>query len=163
MTEPLECRECRRAFEWGEDADSALVADASCKTNAYWKLVHHTLFAHKDVLMRCPRRSEGLPGTSDSKKDFWRSDFQGCSYCGSLSPEAFFAQIEAGARIGPTDKSYKVYVGHRYKFYFQHLSREEQDKFVTLYNEGKMTLGDPGYFYVHPFFCEPVLEKALAT
>lgn len=41
----------------------------------------------------------------------WREDGT-CSYCGSLSPEQFFAAIEAGAELGPTDKNYKVYV-HR--------------------------------------------------
>jgi hypothetical protein len=35
---------------------------------------------------------------------------EGCSYCGSLSGEAFMALVKAGAEIGPTDKSYKFYV-----------------------------------------------------
>lgn len=34
----------------------------------------------------------------------------GCSYCGSMRPEAFLEAIKAGAEIGPTDKGYKVYV-----------------------------------------------------
>jgi hypothetical protein len=39
----------------------------------------------------------------------WRDDGT-CSYCGSLSPEQFFAAIDAGCELGPTDKNYKVYV-----------------------------------------------------
>lgn len=40
------------------------------------------------------------------------------------------------------------------KFYFQHLSADEQTKFVTLLNENKVKIGVPGYFYVLPFFCK---------
>lgn len=39
----------------------------------------------------------------------WREDGT-CSYCGSASPEAFFAAVEAGYEVTPTDKSYKVYI-----------------------------------------------------
>lgn len=34
----------------------------------------------------------------------------GCSYCGSMSGDDFMAAVRAGAEVGPTDKSYKVYV-----------------------------------------------------
>ena len=34
----------------------------------------------------------------------------GCSYCGSMSPDDFMDHVRAGRPIGPTDKSYKVYV-----------------------------------------------------
>lgn len=45
-------------------------------------------------------------------KDWWdrRDGHRACSYCGSLSPDELFAAIEAGCELGPTDKSYKVYV-----------------------------------------------------
>lgn len=33
-----------------------------------------------------------------------------CSYCGSITEEAFFAAVEAGYAITPTDKNYKAYV-----------------------------------------------------
>ena len=45
------------------------------------------------------------------------------------------------------------------KFYFQHLSPEQQNKFIELYNAKKMKLGYPGHFYSRPFFCTPA-QKA---
>lgn len=43
----------------------------------------------------------------------WRVD-QTCSYCGSLNPDVLMARIEAGdVELGPTDKSYKVYVRNK--------------------------------------------------
>jgi len=38
------------------------------------------------------------------------------------------------------------------KFYFQHLSSEQQTRFIELLNEKKMKIGMPGYFYRLPFF-----------
>lgn len=99
--------------------------------------------------MLCPRRVEGP--FLQPEFDVWRPDGT-CSWCGSLSPDALFTAIEAGEELGPTDKSYKVYVGHVRKFYFPHLSKEEQDRFIDLYNARKIRLGYPGHFYVLPFF-----------
>jgi hypothetical protein len=88
----------------------------------------------------------------------WRED-RTCSYCGSIDPELLFEQIEKGAEIGPTDKSYKIYValiGHTVrgagKFYFQHLSPEQQTRFIDLVNAKTMKIGMPGHFYVLPYF-----------
>lgn len=40
----------------------------------------------------------------------WREDGT-CSFCGSLNPDEFMRRLEAGdVEVGPTDKSYKVYV-----------------------------------------------------
>lgn len=99
----------------------------------------------------CPRQAEtGFDGEAT-----WHDDGT-CSYCGSLSPEKFFEAIGAGNEIGPTDKNYKVYVkpGHR-KFYFQHLDEDGKRRFIDLLNEGNVVIGDPGYFYVRPFFIAP--------
>lgn len=120
--------------------------------------------------------------------DDWRED-DTCSYCGSLNPEVLMARLEAGdVELGPTDKSYKVYVRNdggstfkqtfrdcprdaicsgpqdcthwvtrdrdETKFYFYHLSPEQQARFIELYNEHKIKLGIPGHFYVLPFFCQ---------
>jgi hypothetical protein len=41
------------------------------------------------------------------------------------------------------------------KFYYQHLSVEQQAEFITLYNERRMTVGYPGHLYVLPFFAAP--------
>lgn len=66
----------------------------------------------------CGRRGDPLAfGAGTEGEDIWRAERGGsyhmgptCSYCGSISQDAFFAAIEDGAEIGPTDKSYKVYV-----------------------------------------------------
>lgn len=106
--------------------------------------------------MICPRRSETLVQGHPFKvpsEDEWRQDGT-CSWCGSISPDKFFEAIEQGVELGPTDKSYKVYVGktdHR-KFYFQHLSQDERQRFVDLFNASKLTIGYPGRFYTTPFF-----------
>lgn len=43
----------------------------------------------------------------------WRED-QTCSYCGSLHQDVFMARLEArDVALGPTDKSYKVYVENK--------------------------------------------------
>ncbi len=42
------------------------------------------------------------------------------------------------------------------KFYFPHLSVEQQNRFIELYNQKKISLNVPGYFYVTPYFCKKV-------
>jgi hypothetical protein len=149
--------------------------------------------------MKCPRRVEGP--LLDDTDDKYRED-DTCSYCGSLNPETFMARLEAGdMEVGPTDKSYKVYLENRgganfkmshrqdcdcvferglsgaetlakveacphwvtgershSKFYFQHLSSEQQRRFIELLNAGKLKIGVPGYFYRTPFFIKRVTE-----
>lgn len=39
------------------------------------------------------------------------------------------------------------------KFYFYHLSEEQQKRFIEIYNAAKMKLKTPGHFYALPFFC----------
>lgn len=117
----------------------------------------------------CPRAIEdGLGPNSPMKGPFngeavWRPDGT-CSYCGSLSPARFFEAVEAGLAVTPTDKNYKAYVpdapggSPTGKFYFQHLSDEDKNRFIDLYNAKKMKIGIPGYFYVTPYFTR--IEKA---
>jgi len=103
--------------------------------------------------MRCGRRNDlfSVGGANpDPTPDNWRAD-NTCSYCGSISPAELFKRIEAGEEIVPTDKNYKAYIGSRSKFYFQHLSKEDQIKFLQLYNDRKMKIAGGG-FYVLPFF-----------
>ena len=40
------------------------------------------------------------------------------------------------------------------KFYFQHLSVNQMQRFVELLNEKKLKLNAPGYFYRPPFFVQ---------
>lgn len=61
------------------------------------------------MTLPCPRRLETGAAFTPPESDHWRAD-QTCSYCGSLSPAAFLAALDAGARIGPTEKSHKAYV-----------------------------------------------------
>jgi hypothetical protein len=115
----------------------------------------------------CPRRAE-LPPNSPlpDGEDTW-IDGRTCSFCGSISGDAFMLLVRKGAVIDPTDKSYKAYIQDRgtdpeegprpvetgfSKFYFQHLSEEQQRAFVGLCNAGTVRLGWPGRFYVWPFF-----------
>lgn len=120
----------------------------------------------------CPRREE--TGSTAYGPDTLDVD-AGCSYCGSMHPDVFMeiARGNQPGTLGPTDKSYKVYVedtGRGFgKFYFQHLTVDQRREFVDLYNErprrtyddsltftggeGKgMQVGYPGYFYARVFF-----------
>lgn len=103
----------------------------------------------------CPRRAESLlPHTlADGAPSDLREDGS-CRYCGSSTEDQFFAHVEAGKTVDPTDKSYKVYIHGTGtgKFYFQHLSPEGRSKFIDLYNERKMVMAYPGHFYVRPYF-----------
>lgn len=45
--------------------------------------------------------------------------------------------------------------GQEAKFYFQHLSVEQQQEFIELHNAHRMKIGYPGRFYVWPFFAAP--------
>lgn len=104
--------------------------------------------------MQCPRRAESLFAPRD-REDRWRED-NTCSYCGSLNPDEFLRRAEASEQLGPTDKNYKVYVGARDKFYFQHLDETQQQRFVDLHNAKKLAVDYPGHFYVLPFFMRRV-------
>lgn len=113
----------------------------------------------------CPRAVLDNGGGPDSpfeapyNGEMTWSDEGRCSYCGSMSEEAFFKAIEDGVAITPTDKNYKVYVDVPFatgigKFYFQHLSEEGRQKFISLHNDRKMVFKEPGYLYTMPYFCK---------
>ena len=112
----------------------------------------------------CPRRGESWRSAPENTLlDYWRDNAHNtqdgkhsCSYCGSIHPDEFMQAVADGVEIGPTDKSYKAYMSgpgfSHAKFYFQHLSVEQKQRFVEIYNEGKMKVGFPGHFYSLPFF-----------
>lgn len=108
--------------------------------------------------MICQRRIED--GRAKDGTDEWieREGYLGCSYCGSLHPDKLMEMIKDGsAIITPTDKNYKIYVDAEpqspfLKFYFQHLSEEQQKEFVDMMNAKTIRFKNPGYFYVLPFF-----------
>src|ERR1700744_1017057 len=120
---------------------------------------------------RCGRRGHWDPkspfvGEEQQFMDQYRADST-CSYCGSLSGDAFIKFLRDGGQVGPTDKNYKAYLhdaevapgvvvrAPALKFYFQHLDAGQRAEFITLYNDRKMNIGYPGHFYVHPYFCGP--------
>lgn len=75
-------------------------------------------------------------------------DHRGCSYCGSMDPEKFMQAVRDGVEVGPTDKSYKVYVGGAgQKFYTAHFAPEQAIEFRDLYLAGEVNMGYPGRFY----------------
>lgn len=126
------------------------------------------------------RTGTSLAGHTDDAR------LRSCSYCGSVHPDDFMAKVREGWFVVPTDKNYKAYVGepiepqeigdpevnalkkargeapmtidHRDvgKFYYQHLSAEQRHEFIELYNAKTMKLGEPGRFYVRPFFATVV-------
>lgn len=116
---------------------------------------------------RCP-----LMGTLDTYDSVWRAgpgkdaatlalEDTSCSYCGSLHPMAFMEGLESGKYLlTATDKNYKVYVDRvdgqkmgSIKFYFQHLSEKQQQRFVDLLNSQRLRFSSGTGFYVLPFFC----------
>ena len=109
--------------------------------------------------MRCPRQNEMFSAFRDKEYDDLYARGR-CGYCGSMNPDEFMARLEAGTiRVTGTDKNYKLYVENlggepleAIKFYFQHLSIEQQDRFIQLHNEKKINYDSFG-LYVTPFFC----------
>ncbi len=101
------------------------------------------------IKQHCPRSDEMFQ-RDDGGESEWRywgdDDVLTCSYCGSLHPDAFMEEVRAGTPVGATDKSYKAYMdtlttrepvrmNHAAKFYYQHLSSEQRQEFVRLFNE----------------------------
>lgn len=94
----MPCPHCEAVFLWDRVGDDARPSERVA-ANAFLKLQAHMKEAHPDHVTQCPRGYEA----------FWKKDGT-CSACGSLSPEDFLKACEEGAKLGPTDKSYKVYV-----------------------------------------------------
>jgi hypothetical protein len=100
----------------------------------------------------CPRRmtdfgpwdrTEGLDVPVDGR----------CPFCGSLTGDKFMERVRNGDQLGPTDKTYKVYLSDPWaKFYFQHLTETQTSEFFDLFQKQRLTIGYPGHFYVLPFF-----------
>jgi hypothetical protein len=69
----------------------------------------------------CPRRmSDFGPWPREEGLDQWKKQGGiigqekiglGCSFCGSLHPDRFMELVREGWVVGPTDKSYKAYLG----------------------------------------------------
>ncbi len=95
------CPLCPAFFVWGPGKTVEDNAALACKD--------HVLAAHPDAMFECPRQCEAPMFAHAGKASFWRHDGT-CWHCGSLSPDRFFAAIEEGRAVGPTDKTYKAYI-----------------------------------------------------
>lgn len=101
------------------------------------------------------------PDSSSGSVSYWRVN-NTCNYCGSWHPDLFMAALENQTiELIPTDKSYKVGINgldskiDAIKFYWYHLSADQQHQFIKLYNQkGKILLAYPGHLYQPPFFCK---------
>src|ERR1039457_1907739 len=108
----------------------------------------------------CPRRASTSGSTGPWELgeglDYWK--LGKCSFCGSLDPAKFMEGLREGKfSLIPTDKKYKVYAteeGHRRKFYWDHMTREQADEFIEMHNARKLKIDVPGYFYVLPYFAQ---------
>lgn len=124
----------------------------------------------------CPRRSEVPSVFKLPEHDHLMADST-CSYCGSLDGDVFMERLEADTiRLEGSDKNYKTYVQavegsppllqtyremdappgvwttreiSQQKFYFMHLTAEQKQRFVELWNEGRA-----GGLYVLPYFMQ---------
>lgn len=73
------------------------------------------------IKQTCPRRmTDWGPWQREEDLDTWdlkhgvigQGDIgPGCSFCGSLHPDRFMELVRGGWVVGPTDKSYKAYLG----------------------------------------------------
>lgn len=116
----------------------------------------------------CTSSEPTCPGTTWSTGKGiagWQETQLSCNYCGSLHPDVFMEQLENGATVVPTDKSYKAYLrvasGSEAKFYYEHLSDDQKNRFIELCNQKKLIIGYPGYFYVVPYFMQVIEKKEL--
>lgn len=116
----------------------------------------------------CPRRAE--IGRADGEDEYLPErglvgQPAGCTFCGSLPPDTFMDWIRRGGVVHGTDKSYKAYIeppagesGGEAKFYYKHLSPEQREEFIELFNSKQMKLTESG-LYVLPFFCSWTTES----
>lgn len=105
-----------------------------------------------NVKFQCGRRGTSLlsyqPNPAEPEDEYINGR---CNYCGSASPEKLFEAIVEGLELTPTDKNYKIYIPGG-KFYFQHFSSEDKDRFIAMVNAKEIKFGYPGYLYVLPYF-----------
>ena len=111
----------------------------------------------------CPRRTADgntskigePPHFYDTRHGLVGSELKCCTYCGSMSPEDFVIAAKSGASIGPTDKSYKLYINpggswtEKGKFYTHHflLRSDLAVEFRRMVLDHEVNIGYPGYFY----------------
>jgi len=80
----------------------------------------------------------------DKEKPCWECHGEGATHKTAANPEGVECFVCFGAKHIPT--------GPRHKFYFQHFSQEDRQRFIELHNNGKIDYGYPGYLYSRPYF-----------
>lgn len=148
-----------RRTDYGYACDFCEVEVLYASTRGIEMLREHIAAAHPERLMTCGRRYDMFAFQGNVRgADYWEKD-ETCSYCGSISPEEFWRRAAAGRQLTPTDKNYKVYVAgetlHKSKFYFQHFTADDQQKFVRVLRGEEpfqFEFAYPGHFYQLPFF-----------
>jgi hypothetical protein len=68
--------------------------------------------------------------------------------------DEFMKALRDGEMLIGTDKGYKSYIGEgqKGKFYYENLSREQEDEFILMLNEKKINLEPDFGLYVLPGF-----------
>lgn len=135
------------------------VNDQQCATCwAYWSEADVPTLGDRHI---CPQRREASAAQRATPfangSDYWhvRDGRRHCSYCGSWNPDDFMEQARSGIILGTTTKNYKVYVagGPFTKFYWEHLSPEQRQEFVDLFNARQTISFEGGLgFNPLPFF-----------
>ncbi len=142
----------------------------------YWKARNRLLrwFTKRDGGpwgQRCPRRQEAPDpnayGDGSDTPDVWeyghglisgdRYRIKTCSYCGSMHPDEFLAQIRDGWIVGQTSKNYKAYIGPPpsgsvAKFYFQHMDEAQKRELIQLTNDRLIAFDIGNFWYTDPYF-----------
>lgn len=129
-------------------------------------------FRPKNETFTCPLRESD--GTADDNspivwagrnKDTWvrrsKDGPEQCTYCGSVHPAHFIAQLTEGRALGVTDKDYKAYLEGPVtrKFYYQHLNPEERRQFIALLNARRIIFSYPGHFTRLPYFIKLATDQ----
>lgn len=103
---------------------------------------------HPDVFMDWVRQGGQISPTDKNYKAYIK-------YPGKDPREGETSEYELNMPSGRTVQGTSVY-GIEAKFYYQHLSPEQRQEFVELYNNHTMQIGYPGNFYVLPFFMKKI-------
>lgn len=102
-------------------------------------------------------RNAGGEGFKQTFRDCYEKDEQG-QMVFVISPQGNReAKKKSPPCTGPDDCQHWVTRDtSQTKFYFYHLSDEQQARFVELLNAKKMKIGYPGHFYRLPYFCKVI-------
>lgn len=110
-------------------------------------------------MSKCPLQRNATMEVQRRHVQRWRKEGT-CSYCGSLHPDVFMQALKDGAILEPTTKGYKAYLGGKEapsvrgacKFYYEHLSDEQQTEFIRMLNAKEIKMHYN--FTVLPFFIQ---------